>query len=83
MDKVLIETRLKSFGYGIVTIIGLAVVSALSSPEILALITENFGNGTAGILVTLFVTEIVKHLRNLKVLKDAQLGGEGKAVTLI
>ena len=72
----LIKTRFISFAYEACTLLGTALLAALSSPDMRALITEHWGTGLAGTVGILILMEGVKHLRNLKVLKDRQIGGK-------
>lgn len=77
MDVDLITLRLKSFAYQAGSLIAVAVIGVLASPEFLELVQEAAGNGIIGALAVLLIPELVKHLRNLQVLKKAELGGEG------
>ena len=83
MDTNLLKMRVISFAYGAGTLMALAVVAVLASDQMQSLISEHFGTGFFGTVISLLVIELVKHIRNLKVLKDAKLGGEGKNVILI
>jgi len=76
MNKVLIKTRLISFAYGGGTLLLLALIAVLSSPEFQALVSEHAGTGFFGTVAVLLLMELVKHLRNLHVLKGQDYGGE-------
>jgi len=72
MQYNLIQARVVAFLYEAGTIVGLAIIAALASPEFAAVITSHFGDGVTGSLVLLFVSGAVKHIRNLKVVSDAE-----------
>ena len=69
----LVKIRLVSFGYGLLSLIAIALVGVLASPEFSELIKTNFGNSAFTGFLLLLVPEIVRHLRNLAVMK--KLGG--------
>ena len=71
----LILIRVKSFVYEAGSFLAVALIGALASPEFLAIIQANAGEGIFGSLVVLAFTGLVKHLRNLKVAKT--LAGTG------
>lgn len=82
----LIKARVLSFSYSLATLVGLSIIGVLTSPDFSALVQQHFGDGASSMLILLVVSEGVKHVRNLKVLKDAErsVGGEGgKPVVLI
>ena len=87
MDKSLIKARIISFGYEAGTLIAVAIVGALASPEMRELIGTHAGSGFFGTVAMLVLMEVVKHLRNLKVIKNSELGatlnGIKKPVILI
>ena len=77
MDTNLLKIRAISFFYGFASLVGLAIVGVLVSPEFVALIKAHFGSGIFTSLLLLLVPELVKHLRNLSTIK--KLGAkEGK-----
>ena len=76
----LITIRLKSFGFSLLGVAITGVLGFLSSADFATLVSTNFGEGAATTLVLLVVTEVVKHLRNLSVLKKF---GATKSVQLI
>lgn len=76
MQYQLIQARVVAFAYEAGTIIVLAICTALISPEFAAAVTANFGDGVTGSLILLVVSGVVKHVRNLNVIKNAEdLGG--------
>jgi len=85
MTKELLKARAIGFAYEAGTLLLLAVVGALASEEMRGLITQYAGSGLAGTAGLLILTGLVKHLRNLKVLKNRELGAEGsdKPIVLI
>lgn len=74
MQYPLIQARLVAFAYEAGTIIVLALCTALVSPEFAAAVTSNFGDGVTGSLILLVVSGVVKHVRNLNVIKNTDLG---------
>ena len=78
----LYAVRLKSFGYGLASLILIALIGVFASPDFAKLISINLGNYPvlAGFLL-LLVQELVKHGRNILVTK--KLGAEGKQPLLI
>jgi len=76
MDKVLIKTRIISFAYGFATLLVLALANVLSSGAFQELVGSTVGTGFFGTFAFLLTTEIVKHLRNLKLQHDAKLGAK-------
>ena len=81
MDSQLIKIRLVSFGYGLASLLGLAVIGVLLSPDFAALVKANFGDGVVSMFVLLLVPEVIKHLRNL--IETKKLGAAGTKVFLI
>lgn len=79
MNTDLIKARLVSFAYEAGTLIASSVLGVFVSPDFAALVQAHFGVGMTTSLILLIVTGAVKHLRNLKVLKDAGLGA-GRSV---
>lgn len=54
------------------------LLTALVSPAFQQIVTEHYGTGIVATVILLTVTGVVKHLRNLAVLKDMQLGGRSE-----
>ena len=77
MNYELIKARVIAFAYEAGTLITLAILGALASPEFQALVVSHFGEGLTASAILLFVTAIVKHVRNLNVLKkyEERVGG--------
>lgn len=84
MEYELIKIRVLSFAYQFGTTVALLVVGYVSSPDFAALVQEHFGTIAAS-LVSLLIPELVKHLRNVRVLGEWRLGASdpSKAPTLI
>ena len=75
MDYIeLIKIRVISFAYQLATAIAALVAAYLLSSDFAALVQEHFGTVAAS-LVSLVIPEIVKHLRNVRVVKGWRLGG--------
>lgn len=72
MNTQLIKARLISFGWSILSLVGTTIAGVLLSPDFAALVTQNFGQGVVSTLILLAVTELVKHVRNVQVLKSAE-----------
>lgn len=70
-----LKVRLISFGYSLLSLVGVAIVGVFTSQDFAVLVTQHFGQGIISTLILLAVTEAVKHIRNLSVLKQAGLGG--------
>ena len=82
MDKNLLKIRFVSFGWGVFSLIVLAIVGVLSSPAFKELVLTNFGSSVWTGFLFLLLPELVKHLRNLAEIK--KLGGlEDKKIFLI
>ena len=77
----LYRVRLISFGYGLLSLILMALAGVLVSPDFSALVKTHFGNSAVIGFLLLLVPELAKHLRNLATLK--KLGAEGKQPLLI
>ncbi len=77
----LIAVRLKSFGWSLLSFLGVSIAGWLMSTEFSTLVTEHFGSSVIGTLILLFVPEIVKHIRNLRML--GRYGANSHAVVLI
>ena len=81
MNNQLWKIRIVSFLYSLGTLIGLTLLASLlgvlESVELSSLMTEHLGK-VGGTIGSLLVIELVKNIRNLKVLKDAKLGGKGQ-----
>lgn len=82
METNLIKTRLISFGYSLLSLILTAFVGVLASPDFATLVQTNFGGGITATLILLVVTELVKHLRNVKVINKLGKVGGGKNVII-
>ncbi len=81
MNKELLLIRAKSFAYEVGSLLGVALIGAIASPEFLAIVTANAGEGILGSLIVLAFTGLVKHLRNLKIAK--RLAGTTEAPRFI
>lgn len=82
----LYKLRLISFGWSVLSLVTTVVVGALASPEFATIVTQHFGTGAVSMLVLMGVTELVKHVRNVRVLNTAgRVGGAARQslVTLI
>lgn len=66
----LIYIRLKSFVAEAAVMVLAGLVTVLASPEFSALVVEHFGDVWGGGVGLLVLTGLVKHLVNLKTLKD-------------
>lgn len=77
----LIMARVIAFLYEAGTLIVLAVLGVLVSPEFQSVVTSHFGDSVTASLIMLAVTGLVKHVRNLSALKKAeeQLGSTDEA----
>lgn len=75
MDVNLIKARVAAFAWEAFSLILVAVTGVLSSDEFRALITEYTGETVFGSLALLVLAGIVKHLRNLSVLKKYERVG--------
>lgn len=76
MNNQLLKLRLVSFGWGLASLVGLAIVSVLLSPDFAALLKANFGDGVFTMFTLLLVPEVAKHIRNL--IEAKKLGATGK-----
>lgn len=77
----LLKVRVISFLYSLAGMLLSAILGILSSPGFAELVQENFGSGVLGMFVLLVVSESLKHLRNLNVVKTAKLGAaQGRTV---
>ena len=65
----LYRTRITSFIYSAGTLVCLAVLGALSSPDFATLVKANFGEGFTAMLILLLSQQGVFHARNLLVTK--------------
>lgn len=78
MDTQLIKARLISFGLSLLSLVGTTIAGVLLSSDFAALVTQHFGQGAVSTLILLAVTELVKHVRNIQVIKSAaSLGSTG------
>ena len=68
MKSQLIQIRIKSFFYSVVSYLGIGILTFLLSPEtisnVLALASEHFGSSSIISLLVLVVPEVAKHFRN-------------------
>lgn len=71
---------MKSFIVEGSVLIGVGIIGVLSSPEFATLLAEQFGPIWGGTLGVLFINGLVKHLLNLKAIKEhtEQLGNNGR-----
>ncbi len=76
MNSNLIKARLIAFFYEAGTLIVLGVLGVLSSPEFAQAVTNHFGESVGGSLILLAVSAGVKHVRNMLVMANADLGGD-------
>lgn len=67
-DWELIKTRALSFMWSLLSLAGTALTAMLLSPDFANIVTNNFGTGATGMLILMVVTELVKHLRNMRAL---------------
>mgnify|MGYP001596300803 CR=1 FL=1 len=65
LNNDLVRIRLVSFAYGLASLVGLAILGVLVSPDFAALVKAHFGNGFFATLILLLVPEVAKHIRNL------------------
>lgn len=63
----LVMARLVAFMYEASTLVVMAFIGVLVSPEFLDLIAKHFGEGLLGSFLVLAITGIVKHVRNISV----------------
>jgi hypothetical protein len=81
MNIDLFKTRAIAFAYEAGSLVAFAIISALSSPEFSALITEHFGETVYGGLILLVLNGIIKHIRNVMVV-NAQIGGDNDTIVI-
>lgn len=74
METNLLLLRLKSIAWTILGVAITAVLGYLSSTDFAALLTQYTGTAVTGTLVTLVVTELIKHLRNKHIIAGISLG---------
>ncbi len=74
MNYELIKIRVLSFVYQVGTSIGVLLAGYFLSDAFAQAVTEHFGVVVGG-LVSLVIPELVKHIRNLKVLEAWQAVG--------
>lgn len=82
MDTNLIKTRLISFAYEAFSLIITGFVGVLASDEFRAIILEHTGETITGSIAVLVLAGIVKHLRNLSVVKKYEQVGARDGVLL-
>lgn len=71
----LILIRVKAFATEVGTLLAVTLLGVLSSAEFTTLITTHFGEGMVGTIGVLVVSGIVKHLMNIRAIKDYQSFG--------
>ena len=85
METKLIQIRIKSTVTSIVTFLLTGIVTFILSPEtvsnVLAIVSENFGNSAIVSLLVLILPEVAKDFRNRRALK--KLGSLEEEVILI
>lgn len=82
MNAKLINARIISFGWSFLSLLGTSLLGMLLSPEFADIVVQNFGEGFVSTLTLLVVTEVVKHSRNLSVLKKRGLGSSSSSRAL-
>lgn len=75
----LLKVRLIAFLWESLSLILTVVAGTLTSEHFRLLVMEHFGEGLIGSVVLLTVAGVVKHLRNLKLVNDVQLGSKSEA----
>lgn len=80
MDQ-LWKIRVKAFAVQAGSLIGVAVIGVVLSPEFRVLVEANFGTGFVTSSIVLFVTGLVSHISNKMALK--KVGGAVEEVILI
>lgn len=76
MNYELLKLRAVAFGYEAASLFLSVFVAVLASPDFAALVTTHFGDTVLGGVLLLVLTGLVKHLRNLDVIKKAEVGGD-------
>ena len=69
MNNQLVKARVQAFAIQAGSLITIAVLGVLMSPDFKALITEHFGDTFVTSAAWLLLTGVVSHIRNLSVLK--------------
>lgn len=64
MTNQLWQIRVKAFAVQAGSLVGVAVIGVLLSPEFRALVEANFGTGFVTSSVVLFITGLVSHISN-------------------
>lgn len=72
MDYEIIKVRVISFAYSALAFFISIFASALASDDFRALVTAHLGTSIGGVVGLLLLDAVIKHLRNLKVLSDAE-----------
>ena len=72
----LLKARVLSFLYSAGTLFLLAIIGVFVSDDFKQLVANYTGSGFFGSIVSLLLVEVVKHLRNLSVLKN--VGGKSE-----
>ena len=75
------KVRLISFGWGVVSLILIAIAGVLVSSDFSLLVKTHFGDSVLTGFFLLFIPELAKHFRNLAELK--KLGAKDEKVLLI
>ncbi len=83
MDNKLLQARIKAFFVQFGSMIAVALIGIISSPEFKALVTEHFGTGFAVGAGLLFITGLASHLANKMALKKLGARREDSDVILI
>ena len=81
MNTELLSIRLKSFAFSLFGLALTGISGFLLSADVQKLIGEHFGNTIIGSLAVILVTEIAKHIRNVKLTQ--KLGARGERIVLI
>lgn len=63
----LIKARILSFIWSVFAFLLTGVAGLLLSADFQAIVAKHWGTGVSGMLVLMLVTEVAKHLRNLRV----------------
>lgn len=66
----LLFIRLQAFALEAGSLLLFVLVGALSSPQMEQLVTNHWGDTVLGSFLLLLLNALIKHLRNLRILKD-------------
>lgn len=72
MNTELIKVRVLSFFYSVASLILTALAGLLLSPEFATVVQEHWGSGVVGMVILMAVTELAKHIRNVRVVGKAR-----------